>query len=95
MYTLRELEDGQKSLPFLGVTLDTQLNWKDHISVLSSKPSSTIYLLRRISEYTPFYVSRAAFMGLFQSKISYVLLFWGQSTDWARVFTIQMRMYFG
>lgn len=89
MFTLKELEDSQKSFRFLGVTLDSRLGWKDHISNLSSKLSSTLYLLRRISDFVPPQVLRTAYMGLFQSRISYGLLFWGQSTDWVKVFILQ------
>ena len=37
---------------FLGVTLDEQLNWHDHINIQCTKISKTIVLLRRAKNYT-------------------------------------------
>ena len=81
--------DENKNIRFLGVYLDNKLTWKSHIMQLTNKLSSILYLMRRIANLAPTAVTRMAYMGLFQSRLSYGLLFWGNSTEWIHVFKMQ------
>ena len=90
LFSLKEKDEG-KYFKFLGVLLDSKLTWKHHITQLTKSLSSILFLLRRIAHTTPIEVSRTAYMGLFQSKLSYGLILWGNSTDWQKVFVIQKK----
>lgn len=90
IFSLSEKDDG-KSFKFLGLHLESKLTWKSHITQLCKNLSSTLYLLRRINSITPLEVSRTAYMGLFQSKLSYGLIFWGGSVDSIKVFLMQKK----
>ena len=78
-----------ESIKFLGIILDTNLSWKNHINMITNKLSSTVYLLRKISIYVPIAISKTAYTGLFQSQLTYGILIWGNSTEWSRVFILQ------
>lgn len=82
-------EEQQHIVKFLGVYVDGCLSWKFHIRDLTSKLSSILFLLRRLTEFAPMNSLKAAYYGLFQSKLSYALIFWGNSTEWFRVFRMQ------
>ena len=84
-----KIQEENKNVKFLGVMLDNKLSWKSHIKYLCNKLSSTLFLLRRISELAFPLITRTAYMGLFQSRISYGLILWGNSAEWLRVFRIQ------
>ena len=86
-FSLRER--AEKSVRFLGICLEDRLTWKHHINQLTNKLASTLFLLRRIVQMAPVEVSRTAYMGLFQSRLSYGLLFWGNSAEWQKVFKMQ------
>lgn len=89
-FTLKEGE-ANKTVRFLGVHLDSRLSWKNHILHLSNKLSSTLFLLRKIASLANVDIARTAYMGLFQSKMSYGLLYWGNSTDWEKIFVMQKK----
>ena len=85
---MKEKDEG-KYFKFLGVLLDSKLTWKHHITQLTKSLSSILFLLRRIAHTTPIEVSRTAYMSLFQSKLSYGQILWGNSTVWQKVFVIK------
>lgn len=76
---------------FLGIYIDNILNWKTHIRELTSILSPLTYLLRRLTLISPSSVVKSAYYGLFQSRISYGLMFWGNSTNVEQVFKMQKR----
>jgi hypothetical protein len=43
-----------QSLKFLGLTIDTSLNWKHHISELTSRLNKACYAMRSISRLCPY-----------------------------------------
>nr|CAI5864911.1 unnamed protein product [Callosobruchus analis] len=78
-----------KAVKFLGVYLDSSLSWKHHIRELTTKLSSSLFLIRRVAEFANLGVLKSTYYGHFHSKISYGLIFWGNSTESIKVFKMQ------
>lgn len=76
---------------FLGITLDSHCNWKDHISNLCSKLNRFIHALRRVSQRVSRQAAITAYNGYISSLIRYGILLWGNATDIDRVFILQKR----
>lgn len=76
----------------LGFTLDSQMNWKQHILVLNKKLNSACYCLRAMANKgLNKNILKTLYHAVFGALISYGIIFWGISTDWATIFTTQKR----
>lgn len=63
---------------YLGIMIDNYLNWKSHITLLSQKLKSCIYLLRMVrNEFSVKYLLTLYF-AYFYSNLKYGILFYGQ-----------------
>lgn len=78
-------------LNFLGVTIDANLNWKDHISKINQKISSYCYVLSILAETTSVDVTRAAYFGQVYPLLLYGIIFWGNSVNVESTFLLQKR----
>jgi hypothetical protein len=81
-----------KSIKFLGLTLDTTLNWKHHISELIPRLNKACYVIRSIKPFMSLNVLRSTYFSYAHSIMLYKLLFWGNSTDSNDIFKIQKRL---
>lgn len=79
------------SVRFLGVHIDQKFTWSNHIRQMLPRLSSCSYLLRNIRYTVSLDVLRLVYFGLFQSIISYGLIFWGGAYDSGQVFIAQKR----
>lgn len=68
---------------YLGVHLDEQLQWNEHISYLSSKLAQVAGVFRRISDLVPDETKRNLYFSLFHSHLSYGMLVWGTASKTA------------
>ena len=66
---------------YLGVTLDENLSFKDHISNLCVKVSKSIGIMYRISYYVQPCVIRNMYNALIYPLLTYCILVWGGSAD--------------
>jgi hypothetical protein len=75
----------------LGLQIYNHLNWKNHIDQLVPKLSTACYAVRPIS-----YISNTGIQinlfSYFHSLIKYGIIFWGNSADRKKVFTLQKNM---
>lgn len=76
---------------FLGVYLDPKLTWDKHIQYVFNKLSSSIYLLRLLSNNVSKQVLKCAYFSLCQSIMTYALLVWGGASSCDRIFRLQRR----
>ena len=76
---------------FLGITLDSSLQWGAHISVLAGKLSAATYAVRKIRELTDVATSRTVYFSYFHSIMTYGLLLWGRASDVDTIFKLQKR----
>lgn len=79
------------STKFLGVHIDSTLNWEIHIDNLCKKLSSVCYALYRLKQVANKNVVLSYYYAQFFSRIAYGIIFWGSSHFAARVFKVQKK----
>jgi hypothetical protein len=80
-----------KSTVFLGITLDSKLQWGSHITAIGSRLSSAAFAVRRIRQLTNVATARLVYFAYFNSIISYGLILWGSAADIETLFILQKR----
>jgi len=81
-----------KSIKFLGLNIDTILNWKLHISDLKPRLNKACYAIRSIKPFMSSAVLKSVYYLYAHSIMSYGLIVWGNSTDSDELFKIQKRI---
>ena len=76
---------------FLGITIDSKLQWGAHITALSNRLSSAAYAVRRIRQLTDVATARLVYFAYFHSIMSYGILLWGAAADVDSIFILQKR----
>lgn len=74
---------------FLGIVIDPQLNWRQHVQYLASKISSYTYALRVITKSINRAAAIASYYAYVDSRIKYGIIFWGNSVEASRIFRLQ------
>lgn len=74
---------------FLGMYLDSQLNWKQHITHLAGNMSKFCYALRVVSGSINVDAALGAYYSYVHSRLRYGIIFWGASVEVGRVFILQ------
>lgn len=64
-------------IKYLGVIFDKNLNWKEHIKILSRKLLKVTYMMLRIRDIVPETIKRTIYMATVQSKLQYGIAAWG------------------
>lgn len=77
------------STNFLGVRMDEALSWKAHVECLAPKIGSFSYVLRTLRNEISTKVALDAYYAYVHSRLSYGVLFWGNSVDAHRIFKQQ------
>lgn len=67
------------SLRYLGVILDENLNFKNHISMTAGRVRKLIYTMKLLREPADTQLLRMVYLALCQSILSYCILVWGGS----------------
>jgi hypothetical protein len=80
-----------RSLKFLGLTIDTSLSWKHHISELASRLNKACYAIRSIKPFMFLDVLRSTYFSYVHLIIAYGTIFWGNSHS-EEIFKIQKRI---
>ena len=68
-----------KSVKYLGIKIDENLNWKQHIhdiTIKLNRPNSLLFIIRN---YVNKYILRTTYFALFDFHINYANLIWGQN----------------
>jgi hypothetical protein len=78
-----------QSLKFLGLTIDTTLNWKHHIGELTSRLNKASYAIRSIKLLMSLDVLRSTYFSNVHSIMSYGIIFWRNSSHSEETFKIQ------
>ena len=82
--------EGVHSFNFLGLTLNTNLTWKDHLNIVSKKPSRAIVILNSLKYSFPIHTFITIYNTLILSHLNYCLLSWGTNSD--SLFGLQKRV---
>lgn len=80
-----------KSVKFLGVTIDIDLNWKEHIQELCKKLNKFVYALSQLRRTTSQHTALLAYHGYVGSVLRYGIVLWGYSTEFHRLFITQKK----
>jgi hypothetical protein len=80
-----------ESTTFLGIILDSRLQWNPQITSLACKLSSAVYAIKKIRQYTDIATARTVYFSYFHSIMSYGILLWGKAADIETVFILQKR----
>lgn len=76
---------------FLGIILDTHMNWKAHINKISSKISQTCGALNKLKNILPQQAKLYIYTALIQPHLTYGILSWGFSPHTKTITQIQKR----
>ncbi|KAA5662330.1 reverse transcriptase family protein, partial [Pseudomonas aeruginosa] len=69
------------STVFLGITVDSRLQWGPHICKLANRLSSAAFAVKKIRTYTDEDTARLVYFSYFHSVMSYGILLWGNAAD--------------
>jgi hypothetical protein len=72
--------DVNEIVKFLGLHIDSNLNWKNHIDNLCKKLSSALFALRVLKSKVEIAALKIVYFALFQSHLSYGIILWGNSS---------------
>ena len=76
---------------FLGITLDSRLQWGPHLKALAGRLSSAAYAVRKIRQFTDVDTARLVYFSYFHSIMTYGILLWGRAADIESIFILQKR----
>ena len=62
---------------FLGIIVDEEITWKNHINYIASKISKTIAILRLLKYTFPKHILKTLYMSLIQPYLNYCNIIWG------------------
>ena len=68
-----------KSIKYLGIKIDENLNWKQHIRDIAIKLNRANALLFTIRKYVNKHILRTIYFAIFDSHINFANLLWGQN----------------
>ena len=75
---------------FLGIILDENLNWKDHINKISTKISRVIGILCKMKNFMPPFILKTLYNSLIMPHLTYGILIWGSNTYY--LFKLQKKL---
>lgn len=79
------------SSKFLGIQVDENLNWSQHIDIIHSKVSSACYAIRIIKDTSGFINAKTAYHAYLEAYLRYGITLWGNSSQSHRIFIAQKR----
>ena len=72
-----EAIEQKTSVKYLGVILDNQMKWIDHINLISSKVSRAIGIIKCAKKVLPFNLLKMLYLGLVEPHFRYCCSVWG------------------
>ena len=78
-----------KSVKYLGIKIDENLNWKEHIHDIAIKLNRANALLSIIRNYVNKITLRTIYFAIFDFHINYANLLWGQNLHLSRIIILQ------
>lgn len=76
---------------FLGILIDSNLDWKNQADKVCKKLHRFVFALRRIRQTVSLEASVCAYHGYVSSVLSYGVILWGNSTNASKVFVSQKK----
>lgn len=69
----------EKSTKFLGMHIDENLTWKQHIAAVKRKVSSTLFSMKQVKHVLPLASLRTLYFALIHPHLSYGIMTWGNA----------------
>ena len=79
------------SVKFLGIYIDSNLDWKKHINYILPKLNRAKFVLLYLKKYVSFDILLSVYHAYFQSIIQFGIIFWGNSAWAQKVFILQKK----
>ena len=81
-------------MEYLGVLVDSSLNWKHHISTLAKKISRAIGIMYKLRPFLPLNVMKNVYYSLIYSQIIYAIEVWGSAvkSETTKILILQKRV---
>ena len=76
----------------LGIKINSNLSWTEHLSDLSKRLNQTYYAIKVVKNTLPDASLRTIYFNLFQSQLTYGIIFWGNADKDDKIFKIQKRL---
>lgn len=70
-----------KSIRYLGIVLDSSLNWRAHVTELCSNLSRRVGILNKLRFYLPTKILQMIYFALVHSRINYLVGIWGSACN--------------
>ena len=71
----------EKAAKFLGILIDENLTWKNHLSHINTKVSRALFSLKQVKHFVPKQCMKTLYYSLIHSHLSYGILAWGNATQ--------------
>jgi hypothetical protein len=77
---------------FLGIYINENMKWNSHIKYLSSKLSTSYYMINSLKNVTSPYILRTMYFACFHVHLRYGLTLWGGDPKSIRIFRLQKKV---
>jgi len=77
---------------FLGIYINENVKWSNHIQYLSSKLNTCYYTISSLKNVTSPYVLRTMYFACFHVHLRYGLTLWGGDPESIRIFRLQRKV---
>ena len=81
----------EKSIKFLGISIDENLTWKFHIQNIKSKLCRSLFAINRVKRIFPHDILKTIYFSLIQSHLMYGICSWGSANNLSKLETLQKR----
>jgi len=71
----------EKAAKFLGILIDENLTWKEHLSHINKKISYALFSLKQIKHFLPKQCMKTLYYSLVHPHLTYGILAWGNTTQ--------------
>jgi hypothetical protein len=82
----KKIITGTNNTKFLGLVLDKNISWKNHVQKIIPKLSSASYLVRRMYPCCSSDTLKMIYFTYFHTILDYGIIFWGVSVESKRIF---------
>jgi hypothetical protein len=77
---------------FLGIYINENMKWNNHIKYLSSKLNTSYCMIRSLKNVMSLYVLRTMYFAYFHVHLRYDLTLWGGDPESMRIFQLQKKV---
>ena len=83
------IQNQNEKCKFLGIILQTNLMWEEHVTYVAAKLYKNIFALRKLISSVSFNTAKTMYYGTIHSNLLYGIILWGNSNQASRIFLLQ------